>query len=266
MYRTNYLFVITTAVLIFIGELGFVTWREIGRYTKARYHGKPFRFSLHSKIVLYGSSAILTCGSIMFWILEHKNALAGLSVTATIVDSIFYTISFRSTGYILMSMGNFHLATIMLIMALAFIGAAPGSTGSGIKITTFAVFLATMKAAISGNTTVTLKGRTIAISQVFRAIAIVGLSLGCILLTTFCLLITEQGFTLIELLFESLSAFTSLGTSTGITPQLSTVGKLFILITMIIGRIGSFTLILALKLRKKKEAEFKYPQERVMLG
>ncbi len=265
-YRDNYYLIITTFVLIFIGEMGFITWREIGRYIKARLKNKPYRFSLHSKVVLYGSFTLLVCSGIMFWILEYKNILAGLSIPATIIDSLFYVISFRSTGFILTNVGNFHLATIMLIMVLAFIGSAPGSTGSGIKITTLAVFLATMKAAISGKTTVSLKGRTIVIGQVFRAFAIVSLSIGFILLTTFCLLITEQGFNFLELLFESLSAFTSLGTSTGITPELSVVGKILIIITMMVGRVGSITLILALKLRKKREVEFKYPEERVMLG
>lgn len=265
-YNNNYIMIMSTMLLMYIGEMGFVTWREIGRYIKARYNGKPYRFSLHSKIVLYGSSALILCSTIMIWILEHKNIMAGLGGVATFFNALFYAVSFRSTGFILTSMGNFQLATILLIIFLSFIGTAPGSTGSGVKITTFAVFLATIKAAILGKTDVAIKGRTIAIGQVFRAISIVSLGVGTILLTTFCLLITEKGFTLIELLFESVSAFSSLGTSTGITPGLSTVGKLFIIATMIIGRIGSFTLILALKLRKKAEADFKYPEERVMLG
>lgn len=266
-YNTNYIMIITTMSLMIIGEMGFVTWREIGRYCKKRYEGKPYRFSLHSKIILYGSATLLICSSIMFWILEHKNILAGLNGPMSILSSLFYAISFRSTGFMLTGICNFHMATILMIMALAFIGSAPGSTGGGVKLTTFAVFLATIKAAIFGQTEVTIKGRTIAISQVFRAISVISLSLGCIMLTTFCLLITEKGFTLIELLFESTSAFASLGASTGITAGLSTVGKLFIMSNMIIGRIGAFTLILALRLSKKRDvAEYSYPEERVMLS
>ncbi len=151
-------------------------------------------------------------------------------------------------------------------MFISFIGSAPGSTGSGIKITTFAIFLALLKAAISGKTTVTLQGRTIPLSQVYRSIAIVSIGLGWVLLTTFCLLITEKELTFIEIFFEAMSAFTSLGMSTNITASLSTVGKIFIIASMIVGRIGSFTLILALKLKKKKAAEFSYPEEQVMLG
>jgi trk system potassium uptake protein TrkH len=266
-YNTNYVMILTTMFLMIIGEMGFVTWREIGRYFKKKYDGKPYRFSLHSKIILYGSTTLLICSSIMFWILEHKNILAGLSIPMSILSSIFYAISFRSTGIMLTGIGNFHLATILMIMGLAFIGSSPGSTGGGVKLTTFAVYLATIKAALFGHTEVTIKGRTIAISQVFRAISIISLSVAYILLTTFCLLITEKGFTLIEILFESASAFTSLGASTGITSGLSTVGKLFIITAMIIGRIGAFALILALKLTKKRDTtEYSYPQERVMLS
>jgi trk system potassium uptake protein TrkH len=265
-YSNNIIMVLITIILMFVGELGFVTWQEISDWFIAKLQHKTYRFSLHSKIVLYASTILLSCSGIIFWILEHNNILANLSAMQTTINTLFYVISFRSTGFLLTSIGSFHLATILLIMIIAFIGSAPGSTGSGIKVTTFAIFLATVKAAISGKTSVTIKGRTIPMSQVFRAIAILIFGLGWILLTTFCLLITEKGFSFIEILFESTSAFTSLGMSTGITSKLSTIGKLFLITSMIVGRIGSFTLILALKLRKKQEVEYTYPEERVMLS
>ncbi len=265
-YNNSIIIVLTTMLLMFIGELGFVTWQEIHDWLSAKLHKRQYRFSLHSKVVLYVSTVLLTCSSIIFWILEHNNILANLTVSQTIINTIFYALSFRSTGFLLTGIGSFHLATIMLIMIISFIGASPGSTGGGIKTTTLAIFLATVKAAIVGKTSVAIKGRTIPINQVYRAIAIVSFGLGWVLLTTFCLLITEKNFTFIEILFEAMSAFTSLGMSTGITAKLSTIGKLFIITSMIIGRIGSFTLILALKLKKKPEAEYSYPEERVMLS
>ncbi len=265
-YSHSYLIVIITMLLMFIGELGFITWQEIAKWSQAKYEHRPYRFSLHSKIVLYGSTTMLVCSGIIFWILEHKNILANENIGDSILSTIFYAISFRSTGFLLTSLGSFHLATIMLIMFISFIGTAPGSTGSGIKITAFAIFLASIRAAISDNKIVTLKGRSIALSQVFRSIAIVSIGLGWVIFSTFCLLITDQGFTFIQILFESVSAFSSLGMSTGITASLSTAGKLLIMTSMIIGRIGSYTLILALKLKNKAEVEYTYPEERVMLG
>ena len=264
-YHNNYVIMFVTMILMFVGELGFITWQEIGQWTKARWQREPYRFSLHTRIVLYGSTVLLGCTSIIFWILEHNNILANLSPFKTGLDTLFYALSFRSAGFLLTAIASFNIATIMLIIVISFIGASPGSTGSGIKITTFVVFLATIRAAIGGNSHVTIQGRSIAISQVLRAIAIFSIGLGWILLITFCLLITEKGFSFLELLFESVSALTNLGITTGITPRLSTLGKLFIILSMIIGRIGSFTLILALKLRKKPQIEYTYPEERVML-
>ncbi len=265
-YKHSYLIIFTTMILMFIGELGFITWQEIGQWVRARYRKKRYRFSLHSKIIFHASTTLIICSGIIFWILEYRNILAHSSIVQTITDTLFYVVSFRSTGFILTSAGSFQIATIMLIMFISFVGSAPGSTGSGIKITTFAVFLAAVKAAISGKTAVSLQGRSIRLSQVYRSIAIVSVGFGWVLLTTFCLLITEQGFTFIEIFFEAMSSFTSLGMSTSITPSLSTVGKLFIIGSMIIGRIGSFTLILALKLKKRPATEFSYPEEQIMLG
>ena len=265
-YKHSYLIIITTMVLMFIGELGFITWQEIGEWIHARYHKRRYRFSLHSRIIFYASSMLLTCTGIIFWILEYRNLFENTAVLPTFIETLFYAVSFRSTGFILTGAGSFQLATILLVMCISFIGSAPGSTGSGIKITTFAIFLASIKAAISGKKTVTIQGRTIPISQVYRTIAIVSVGLGWVFLTTFCLLITERGFTFIEIFFEAMSSFTSLGMSAGITKSLSSIGKIFIIVSMIIGRIGSFTLILALKLKKEKEAEFSYPEEQVMLG
>src|SRR5439155_21934978 len=115
--------------------------------------------------------------------------------------------SFRSTGFLLFDLKQLQLATIMVIMAVSFIGSAPGSTGSGIKITTFTIFLATITAAISGKTAIHLRGRRIALDQVLKTVAIISLSLFWVLLITFCLLITEPTWFFIDLLFEAMAAF-----------------------------------------------------------
>jgi Trk-type K+ transport system membrane component len=265
-YKHSSLIIITTMILMVIGELGFITWQEIGEWLHAKYHKRRYMFSLHSRLIFYASSVLLVCTSIIFWILEYQNVLANTPFLQTITNTLFYAVSFRSTGFILTSVGSFQLATILLIMCISFIGSAPGSTGSGIKITTFAIFLSSIKSAISGKKTVAIQGRTIPLSQVYRSVAIVSVGLGWVLLTTFCLLITERGFTFIELFFEAMNSFSSLGMSAGITKSLSSIGKIFIIVSMIIGRIGSFTLILALKLKKEKAVEFSYPEEQVMLG
>jgi Trk-type K+ transport system membrane component len=152
---------------------------------------------------------------------------------------------------------------------IAFIGSSPGSTGSGIKITTLAIFFAAIKTAVSGRTNVEIKGRSIPLDQVNKCIAIVSLSLAWITLTTFLLLAFETEFSFFQLFFEAISAFTTLGISTKITASLSIFGKIVIMMSMIIGRIGSLTLILALRELKNKRmlesTDFSYPEERVIL-
>jgi len=153
-------------------------------------------------------------------------------------------------------------------MMVAFIGFAPGSTGSGVKITTFFVFLATIRAAITGRSSVEIKERTIPINQVYEAIALIALGAGWIIFTTFCLLITERYCSFFPLFFEATSAFATLGISTGITAGLTIPGKILIIASMVVGRIGPLTLILTLKKRaldKKIVSEYSCPEERIML-
>lgn len=256
-----------TGALILFGGLGFITMYEMLRYTAAQVSDKRFRLSLHTRIILYVTAVTLVIGTLLFVILEHKNTLAGLSPLRQAITALFHVISFRSTGFSTISPHNMQLATLFVIMGLAFIGSAPGSTGSGIKLTTVALFLATVKAAITGRTSVEIQGRTLPKDLVYKSIAIVFLSMAWIALTTFCLLISESNWLFLDLLFEATSAFTNLGLSTSNTALLSPVGKILICLSMIIGRVGSLTLVLALKIRKRNEpTEFTYPEERVMLG
>ncbi len=262
----NPLILITTIALMIIGGLGFVTWYEIVEYISSFFAKQRHRFSLHSKIILYASAILFVITATLFWILEHNNTLAKMSIPGGILNSIFHAISFKSAGFVTTSVGDFQIATLFLIMIIGFIGSSPGSTGSGIKITTFVLFLATIKASIRGRTDVEIGGRRIPIDQIYRVVAIIAISVGWVLITTFCLLITEKDWSLLDTIFETSTAFTSLGLSTGITSTLSVIGKLFIIITMFIGRVGSFTMILALRMRRKETSEFTYPEERVMLG
>jgi len=150
-------------------------------------------------------------------------------------------------------------------LILAFIGAAPGSTGSGIKITSFVLFLSTIKAAILGKTAVTIGNRNIPREQVLKAVAIISLSGFWILVSLFLLLMT-QSHSFAQLSIECVSAFTNLGISSGITASLTVLGKVLIMLNMIIGRIGSLTLILALRVRHSEKVEFSYPEERILLS
>ncbi len=267
-YNSNYLFLITTSILTFFGGLGFITWHEISLRIRSYFLSKkPHRFSLHSKIILYGSGMLLVITSLLFFLLEYYNTLHVLPLPLKIVNSIFHAISFKSCGFILGNLTAFLPATLFFIMLIGLIGSSPGSTGSGFKITTFILFINTVRAAINGETSVEIFEREIALDQIFKVIAVISLGLGWILFTTFCLLLTETDWSFLDVFFEVVSAFSNVGYSLKGTQTLSIIGKIFIMATMFIGRIGSLTFILGLKLKTRKEtAEYSYPEERVMLG
>jgi trk system potassium uptake protein TrkH len=266
-YSSNYTVLITSILLMFFGGLGFITWRELIKYVRAKFQKKRYLFSLHSKIILYTSLALLMVSGIIFWILEHDHALKNFNAPLTIINAIFYAVSMKSAGLLLLPAYAFQLATMFMIMIFGLIGSSPGSTGSGIKITTFAIVLATVRATLNGDISTNIKGRRIPTELVYKAFAIVMFSIGWIVLTTFCLLITEPNPVFSNILFETISAFSTLGITTDTTTHLSSLGKLFIIASMIIGRVGSLTLILALKVQRHGELEgIKYPEERIMLG
>jgi len=269
-FSNHYLLLFTIMLLMFIGGFGFIPWHELVLYFKTYNHKKRHHFSLHTKIIMYTTAITITISTLLIWMLEQNNAFSHMSGPLTWVNSLFHAIGFRSTGVLTVHIADFQLATILLMMVSAFIGSSPGSTGSGIKITTFTIFLATIYTAISGRSAVNMKGRRIPKELVNKAIAVVSLSAMWVLVITFCLLITERSFDFIDILLESVSAFTNLGISAGITHAFTTLGKVFIMASMIVGRIGSLTLMLALRklaMGKKHESlEVAYPDERVMLS
>jgi len=253
-------------LLMLTAALGFIPWVEIAESVVARIRGLRYQFSLHSRIVLYGTFTLLIASTILFWVLEHEHALANLYGIRLSMVCLFQAITFKSTGFFAVPTEALQVPTLFIIMLITFIGSAPGSTGTGVKITTFVIFLAAIKAALQGKTSVNIRERQIPLDQVFRAIGIVTLSFGWALLVTFCLLIIEPTMHFGPLLLEALSALCNLGINTGITPYLCPAGKLLLITSMLIGKIGSLTLILALMKRAKKKAKFSYPEERIMLG
>ena len=264
------LFLSTISFLVFAGGIGFLVWFELGKKIKTFFQtlrGKKtfFRFSLHTKIVMLTSFILIIVGALGTWLLEAQNTLQEASAAKSFFVSLFNSISIRNAGFQIFNLEHVSLATLLLFMFLMYIGASPGSTGSGIKTTTLALFIATMVAFIRNREEVELFGRTIPQDQIYKAIAIVALSATWILGLTFLLLATETTFSFVQILFEAISAFSCCGLSIGITPYLSSFAKILLIITMIVGRIGSLTLILALR-KKRKTHKYHYPEERVTIG
>jgi len=259
-FRHNTFFLLATAILVFTGSIGFIVWFEIGNRIK-----KKRSFSLHTKIVLTTTAAIILFGTTITWLLERTNTLSGFSFTKGFFVSFFNTVSLRSAGFELFSVNQLMPATLLVFLILMYIGGSPGSIAGGIKTTTFALFVATMATIIRNRDEVEIFGRRIARDQVYKAISIIAISTSWIFVTTFILLITEAGFNFIQVFFEVVSSFCLCGLRTKIAASFSILGKLLIVITMLIGRLGSLTLVLAL-LRRKKKHLYRYPEEQIIIG
>lgn len=265
-FSQDYIVLSSMGALIVVGSLGFITLKEIiERYNPFRKSERRYPFSLQSKIILSYYTALTFINTGVFWLLERHNTFEGMTVFQQFFNSLFTSISCRSSGFLTVYSDNLQNASIFNLLINGFIGSAPTSTGSGIKITTAALFIATINAAIQGNTVVNIKGRRIMKDQIYKALAIVSLSIFWVIITTFFLLITEQTCNFADICCETLSAFTTLGVSTGITPYLSFFGKNIIILNMFIGRIGSLTLMIALRKRMDTQ-EFLYPEERIMIS
>lgn len=264
-FKTNYLFLSTTSILMTCGELGFITWHELAEFVVAVREKTRFLFSLHTKIILVTTLLITVFSVAAYWSLEHNHTLADVSWFGSFINAIFNGVAARGTGFSTVNITEISLALILVIMICAFIGSSPGSTGSGIKTTTLAIFMATIRSALTDRGSIELYGRRIAKDQIYKSLAIVALSAIWILMATFILLITEPSWSFIAVFFEVVSAFATLGMTLGSTASLSTVGKIVIMFTIIMGRIGILTLILAFR-KSHDTVEFSYPEERVMLG
>lgn len=262
-YHNNILMTMTTTLLLLFGCLGFVTWHELLKYYR-QWHGHP-KISWNTQIVLITFLTSMAVTMLLFWMLERNNTLMNLSAVQTFFNMMLIGVGTKSAGFLPVDINFIQPATILLLAMTAFIGAAPSSTGGGIKTGAFAIFLAVIRSTIYGRSHIEIKGRTIARDQVYKALAIISLACSWILIITFCLLITEHTYGFMDVLLETVSAFANNGISTGITKWLTVTGKLFIMATMIVGRIGALTLIIGMR-RSSDTKNFSYPEERVILG
>lgn len=270
IYAHNPIIVITAMLLMLLGGIGFITLYETFDHMSHFPSGKHHHFSLQSKIIVYGALIGILGAAFLLYVIENNHAFAHMGIAETITSCLFHAISFRSAGLIMVPIAHFQIATLFLIMIVGYIGSAPSSTGSGIRTTTAAIYIAVVQAALEGHGSVNIFGRRIAKDQVNKAIAIFSLGVCWIIVSIFALLVLEPHFRFTDIIFETMCAFTNLGLSTGITPLLSVSGKILIILSMIFGRIGALTLILALRkiaLRKDSgKAEIIYPEERIMLS
>lgn len=267
-FRDDEVVNVTIMMLIVLGGLGFWVLHDL---KNVRYKGLR-GLTLHSKIVLTVTGLLILIGAAAIMFFELENTLRPLSAGQKLLASFFHSISARTAGYNTLNIGDMTNGTILVLILLMVIGASPGSTGGGIKTTTFAIIFSAFFARLRTEQQLRLFNRGISESTVTKSIGIAIFWIMAVCIAAFLLLITEtysmpsvlsRGI-LVELFFESFSAIGTVGLSMGITPHLSQVGKIIILLLMYIGRIGPITLALAIA--NKPTVAIRYAEEKIIIG
>ena len=253
--------------LIILGGMGFSVILDV---LHARRWG---RLTLHSRIVLLMTGILILFGMLMTCLLEWNNPKTldnGLSPAEKVMAAGFQSVTLRTAGFDTIGQGDLTPAGQMVSIILMFIGASPASTGGGIKTTTFFIVLLSVVVMIRRKEDYNIHRRRLNLSLVRRAQAIVFLALGLVLVDTVVISAIESmtGGTevLADILYEVVSAFGTVGLSTGITPSLNVFSKILIILTMFIGRVGPLTVSMALAGGMRKPDAVRYPEERIMVG
>ncbi|MCX7883687.1 MAG: TrkH family potassium uptake protein [Caloramator sp.] len=261
-YAENITINLTICALIVIGGIGFAVITEVINNRGLK------RLSLHTKVVLTTTALLIVSGAVLFFLFEYSNpkTMGALSFKGKILASIFASVTPRTAGFNTISTSDMTTAGKFLTIILMFIGASPGSTGGGIKTSTFTLLFMTVISVIRGREDTEIFKKRIGRSLVYRALAIIIIAFGLVILTTMILSITQDG-DFVEFLYESTSAFGTVGLSLGLTTRLNIIGKIIIILTMYSGRVGPLTLTLAFARKAQiTNSNIKYPEDKLLVG
>ncbi|MGB3063445.1 TrkH family potassium uptake protein [Sphingobacterium thalpophilum] len=276
-YKFNYPFQLALSALFILGGLGFGIVLNFYTYikesillwyhrliTKRNYKHKAWNFSFNSKLVLLCNAIIIVAATLFFYFLERQNTLSlEKGAGGEWATSFFMANAARSAGYNSIDLSFVGAPTIFLIMVLMWVGASPGSTGGGVKVTTVALTFMNIISLAKGKEYIEIFKRRIAGESVNKAFAIILLSLFVVGISFFLLIFTDPDKRMKDLLFESLSAYTTCGLSLGVTPSLSMGGKLIIVVTMLVGRVGMLTLLVAF-IKNTTRRNIIFPEEKIL--
>jgi len=267
--RNNHLIVTTIMLLIITGGLGHAVLLELWRRGRRRLGRQPEagppRLSTHARVVLRVSTRLILGGAVVLAIF----GLTGGEVTwvEKLSGALFQSVTARTAGFNTVDIGKLPVNSILLLCLLMFIGGSPGSCAGGIKTTSFAIFVAEMRSKLRGDSDVRLLDRCVPPQTLWRNTILIRLALAWNILGIFLLLTTElpqPGIGMHDVVFEQLSAFGTVGLSTGITDKLTPVGKLWVILTMFFGRVGPLTI--AMWVIPEKHSLIRYPRAKVMIG
>lgn len=261
-YNNDPVVIYTIASLIIIGGLGFVVWKDLYDYKKTK------SLMLHTKLTLTITAVLIVLGAVLFYTFESENpvTMGKLDLAGKINASIFQSVTPRTAGYNTVNLDGMNDISKLLTVILMFIGAAPGSTGGGVKVTTIGILLFAIFSQLKGSDETIVFKRRVSFTTVYKALTIISLSALLVLVVSTIILVIEDK-PMINVLYEVTSAFGTVGLTTGLTPDLHYASKLLLILMMFIGRVGpvSFALALAVK-SHKNDSDIIYPEGRVIVG
>ena len=279
-YQTNPYFNFIIMALIVAGGLGFTVWGELlflpKRKQKKRH--RPLwlwlaHLSLHAKMAVIFTAGLLVLGTGCFLLFEWGNpgTLGPLSIPQKVMAALFQSVTLRTAGFCTIPQGGLTEPSVLASSLLMFIGGSPAGTAGGIKTLTLAIVFFTVWSALRGRSRVEAMGRTLPMDLLQKALTVTGMLLLVVILATSALVFTEANspfeHSLLDLLFEACSAAGTVGLTTGITPHLSTAGKITITLCMFLGRLSPMTVVVSLNMRRTHGADgISYPEERVIIG
>ena len=266
-YATHPLINGVTAALIILGGLGYIVWWDVLRVIRDP-HRRGWRYlTLHSKIALSATAILIIGGGAALFAAEYSNpaTIGNMSLGEQIQASLFQSVTTRTAGFAALPQENLTNAGSLISMLLMFVGGSPVGTAGGIKTVTLAVLVASAFSTITGRQETTLFHRRLPDSAVRKAVAVVGMSATILFLSTLLLCaVTDAPF--MDIAYETVSATATVGLTRSLTPLLSNAGKIVIIATMYLGRIGPISLAIALGTHKKGVNSVKNPTEDISVG
>ncbi|NCJ08448.1 ATPase [Synechococcales cyanobacterium C] len=269
-FQTSLAINIIVSCLVILGGLGYETIFEAYLWLRDRVFQRTEQrrvFSLHFRVVTSTTLFLLLLGTFAFYLTESRNpgTLQPLNFGQQVLAAWFQSMTARTAGFNTIDVGKMTTAGLFITIAMMFVGASPGGTGGGIKTTTLRVLSSCTKAILQGKEEVFMYERQVPHTLILKAIGVVVGSLMTVALTTTLVAFVDPGVDFIQILFEVVSAFATVGLSTGITASLSATGKILLVITMYIGRVGILLLMAAL-LGDPKPSAVHYPEENLLVG
>lgn len=275
-YATDPFLTLVVAALIILGGIGFSVWfdfkrsyLEMRKSTKSKKRKSFYRrLQYHTKIVLWLTGIILLGGTVLTMITEwnNPNTIANLSFFDKVLVSFFQTVTMRTAGFATIDYTTAHPTSLLLYCIQMLIGGSPGGTAGGVKTTTFLVVLLFIRSEVYDEKMIQFRNHSISQEMARKALTIFIVFTTLILSSVFLISLTDPDAPLLYTLFETISAVCTVGVTANLTPTLSFLGKIIIMLLMFIGRIGPLTVLLSFSNRKKKALEMKYAKAPLLIG